>query len=327
MRIINIFFVTLLFAAIQIVAQSYSIVPQSSEPQKIFDGGFFTEGPAVDSEGNVYFSDQTFTSETNMEAGHIWKYSPKTRKTIIFRSPSGMSNGLEIDKEDNLFVCEGADYGGRRIIKTDLKTGKSKIVTAKFKGKSFNSPNDLVVDSKGQIYFTDPRYVGNEPIEQSCNGVFKIGKNDEVKLLIENISMPNGIALSPDERKLYVGCNDEGDQYDNPKHLLEGMFVAEYNIASSGEVEFSKKLIEFKSDAGPDGITIDSKGNLYVAVRDEANPFIGIYNPEGDLIDKINLPEVPSNVTFGKGKWKNVLYITAGGNLYKIKLNSMGIVK
>lgn len=301
------------------------IVPADSKIQKVFSGGFFTEGPAPSSNGDIYFTDLTFTSETNMEAGHIWKYSPSSGKTILYRSPSGMANGLFINPKDILFTCEGADYGGRRITKTDLKTGKSFIVAAMFNGKPFNSPNDLVIDSKGQIYFTDPRYAGHEPIEQNCMGVYKIDENGNVKLLIDNISMPNGIALSPDEKKLYVACNDESSPDDNSQNLLMGVFIAEYEISSSGEIKFIRKIIEFQNGAGPDGIMVDSEGNIYAAVRDEANPFVGIYNRDGSLIEKIKLPEVPSNITFGKNKWKNYLFVTAGGSLYKIKLNSSGL--
>lgn len=301
------------------------IVPANSKIQKVFNDGFFTEGPAPSSNGDIYFTDLTFTSETNMEAGHIWKYSPSSGNTILYRSPSGMANGLYINDKDILYTCEGADYGARRITKTDLKTGKSFIVTVLFNSKLFNSPNDLVIDSRGQIYFTDPRYAGHEPIEQHCMGVYKIDESGNVKLLIENISMPNGIALSPDEKKLFVVCNDENDPNDNPKKLLKGMFIAEYSISGDDGVSFNRKLIEFEKDAGPDGIAVDSEGNIYAAVRDEANPFIGIYDPDGKLIDKVKLPEVPSNITFGRSKWKNYLFITAGGSLYKIKLNAVGL--
>lgn len=302
-----------------------SIIPVNAKVQKIFDGGFFTEGPAPTFDGNVYFSDITFTSQRPKERGHIWKYSSKTGRTIIYRSPSGMTNGLEVDNHNNLFACEGGDFGGRRITKTDSKTGKSQIIAAVYNGKPFNSPNDLVVDSKERIYFTDPRYVGSEQIEQSVMGVYRIESNGDVKLIIGDISMPNGIALSPKEDKLYVGCNDESDSQNNPKNLMKGMFVAEYQLSSTGEVKFIRKLVNYESDIGPDGLTVDSNGNLYVAVRDEQNPYIGIYNPDGKILATISMPEVPSNVAFGKGKEKNCLYITAGGSLYRIRLLSQGM--
>ncbi|MCF8265171.1 MAG: SMP-30/gluconolactonase/LRE family protein, partial [Melioribacteraceae bacterium] len=174
----------------------------------LFDGGFFTEGPTVDSKGNVYFTDLTFTSETGNEPGHIWKYNPQTNETKIYRSPGNMANGMII-KNDTLFICEGADTGGRRIIKTELSTGKSYILADEFNGKRFNSPNDLTMTEDGIIYFTDPRYAGDEIIEQPVNGVYRLIPNGKVELIIDKISMPNGIAVTPDNKKLYVGCNDE----------------------------------------------------------------------------------------------------------------------
>jgi gluconolactonase len=98
-----------------------------------------------------------------------------------------------------------------------------------------------------------------------------------------------------------------------------------YTNCSNGEVKFIRKLVNYEAKIGPDGLTVDSNGNLYVAVRDEQNPYIGIYNSDGEIIATISMPEVPSNVAFGKGKEKNCLYITAGGSLYRIKLLSQGM--
>src|SRR6266545_3919022 len=122
-------------------------VPDDAKLEKIFDGGLvLTEGVAVASDGMVYFSDITFTHVSRekklpVEAGHIWKLDPKTLKATIFRSPSGMSNGLKFDAEGNLLAAEGADFGGRRVTRTDMKTGKSYILAATFEGKPLNSPN------------------------------------------------------------------------------------------------------------------------------------------------------------------------------------------
>src|SRR5438105_1563535 len=133
--------------------------------------GFAAEGVAVAPDGMVYFSDITFTHVSRaekkpIEAGHIWKFDPTTGKATIFRSPSGMSNGLKFDADGNLLAAEGADFGGRRVTRTDMKTGKSYILAGLFENKPFNSPNDMSLDEKGRIYFSDPRYVGHEPIEQ-----------------------------------------------------------------------------------------------------------------------------------------------------------------
>lgn len=298
------------------------ITNEESKLIKLFDGGFFTEGPAYGSDGDVYFSDLTFTSETNMQAGIIWKYDSQSEKTIVYRSPSGMANGIEFDKFGNMIVCEGADFGGRRITSTDLYTRKAKILSALYNEVSYNSPNDLVLDSQNRIYFTDPRYTGYEKIEQPCFGVYRLDQDGTVTLLISDIPMPNGIALSPNEDKLYIGCNYEGDP---EKGIKPANYILIYDLDYSGEISNGKKFINYPDNYGPDGITVDQNGNLYVALRDEANPGIYIYNPNAQLIDKIPLSEVPSNLVFGNGEDKNYLFITAGGSLYKIKVLSQGI--
>src|SRR6202171_411897 len=156
------------------------IVPADAQLERVFDGGVvLTEGVAVAPDGMVYFSDITFThvnreKKLPIEAGHIWKFNPKTGKATIFRSPSGMSNGIKFDAEGNMIVAEGADYGGRRVIKTDMKTGKSYIIAASFEGRRFNSPNDIAIDEKGRIYFSDPRYLGHEPIFQDGVAVYRL---------------------------------------------------------------------------------------------------------------------------------------------------------
>ncbi len=300
-------------------AQCGCIDDMKNDPSKysdrielIFDGGFFTEGPAVDSKGDVYFTDLTFTSETGNEPGHIWKYSPSTNRTSIYRSPSNMANGMII-KNDTLYTCEGADTGGRRLIKTDLSTCKSFILTDNFNGKPYNSPNDLTITDDGTIYFTDPRYAGDERIEQPVNGVYRLDVSGHVELIIDNISMPNGITVTTDNKKLYVGCNDENAGEDNPN------FIAEYLIDEKGQVTFNNYIAKFLPPTGPDGIKIDKDGFIYAALHDLYRPGVYVYTPEGVLIEKVILPEDPSNLIFADESQKT-LYVTAGGNLYKVSM-------
>lgn len=301
---------------------NHKVTSEDPKLTKLFDGGFFTEGPTYGPDGNVYFSDLTFTSETNMQAGILWKYDSASGNTSVYRSPSGMANGIDFDNFGNMIVCEGADFGGRKITSTDLTTGKAKILTALYNGIPYNSPNDLVIDSRNRIYFTDPRYSGYESIDQPYFGVYRLDADGTVTLLIEDIPMPNGIELSPDEDKLYLGCNFEGN-YEKGINPETSIFI--YDLDKNGNVSNGKIFINYPDEFGPDGMTVDQNGNLYVALRDEANPGIYIYNPNAEIIDKISMPEVPSNVTFGKGKDKNYLFITAGGSLYKIKVLSEGI--
>src|SRR5215213_11517658 len=127
------------------------VVPPDAKLEMLFDGGLvLTEGVAVAPDGMVYFSDITFThvsreAKAPVEAGHIWKYDPKTGKASVFRSPSGMSNGLKFDADGHLLAAEGADYGGRRVTRTDMKTGKSYVVAGLYDGKPLNSPNDITL--------------------------------------------------------------------------------------------------------------------------------------------------------------------------------------
>lgn len=315
------------------------IVPADAKVVKIFDAGLvLTEGVAVAPDGMVYFSDITFTHVARelkqpIEAGHIWKYDPNTGKSTIFRSPSGMSNGLKFDANGDLLAAEGADHGGRRVTRTDMKTGKTYIVAALYEGRPFNSPNDITIDEKGRIYFSDPRYLGHEPIDQPIMAVYRIDTDGSVHRIITDAGKPNGVAISPDQKTLYVVSNDNGmtgigripkdnDGKDAP--LRKGaMALHAYDLAADGSAKFRKTLVDYAPQDGPDGLVVDSKGNLYVAVRDETKPGIGIYSPDGKEIGYIKT-ELPTNVGFGRGKEANVLYITAGKSLYKIKVNAEG---
>ena len=156
-----------------------------------------------------------------------------------------------------------------------------------------------------QIHDMAPR--GDSP--QPVRGVYRLDTDGHVTLLLDSISMPNGLTLSPDETKLYVGCFDE---------QTPDMNVKAFQLFSDGSVRFEQTLIEFTPPAGPDGITVDSDGCIYVAVRDDADPGVGVYSPDGLLLDWIATPEVPSNVSFGRPPGDSILYVTAGRGLYRI---------
>ena len=311
------------------------IVPPGAKLETLFDGGLvLTEGVAVAPDGMVYFSDITFTHfskgmKQSVEAGHIWKFDPKTGKTAIFRSPSGMSNGLKFDADGNLLAAEGADYGGRRVTRTDMKTGKTYIVAGLFDGKPLNSPNDITLDEKGRIYFSDPRYLGHEPIDQPVQAVYRIDTDGTIHRIITDAGKPNGVAISPDQKTLYVVSNDNGTtgigRLDEQKEPTKKgpMTLMAYDLAADGTAKFRKVLVDYAPQDGPDGLTVDADGNLYVAVRAENRPGICVYSPEGKELAYI-ATEVPTNVGFGRGDSASVLYITAGKSLYRIKLNAEG---
>jgi gluconolactonase len=309
------------------------IVPPGAKLEEIFDRGLvLTEGVAVAPDGMVYFSDITFSNASKekrgvLEAGHIWKYNPKTGKTTIFRSPSGMSNGIKFDANGDMIVAEGADYGGRRVIRTDMKTGKSYIIAGMYAGRPFNAPNDIAIDEKGRIYFSDPRYLGHEPIEQPVMAVYRIDPDGSIHRVITDANVPNGLAISPDQKTLYVGVNDAGttglERIGDAKLRPGRMQLLAYDLLPDGSAKFRKVLVDYAPQDGPDGLTCDVEGNLYVAVRDKTRPGICVYSPEGAELAYIKT-EIPTNVGFGRGKDANLLYITAGKSVYRIRLNRAG---
>ena len=299
-----------------------SILPPGSKLELLFTGGVLTEGPAAALDGQIYFSDITFTPVSNMQAGHIMKFDPKTGKTIVYRSPSGMSNGIKFDAQGRMIVAEGADYGGRRITRTDMTTGKSEILAALFEGKPLNSPNDIAIDLKGRIYFSDPRYVGSEPVEQPFQAVYRIDPDRSLHRIITDAGKANGVAVSPDQKTLYVVSNDNGttSMFRIPEGtpLLKGrMALLAYDLNPDGTAKFRKIFQDYSPEDGPDGLVTDAEGNLYVAVRAVSRPGIYIYSPDGKELARVPTPVLPTNVGWGRGAESKTLFITAGGNLYR----------
>lgn len=318
------------------------IIPQNARPEKIFEGKYLTEGVSVAPDGQVYFSEITFSHLSRdkngaIEAGYIWRFDPKTEKTTIFRSPSGMSNGLKFDAAGNLIAAEGADYGGRRVTRTDMKTGQAKIIAGMYEGRPFNAPNDITIDLKGRIYFSDPRYLGHEPIEQPVVGVYRIDPDGRITRIITDAGKANGVCVSPDQKTLYVVSNENGSTgmerltkgvNDPPEKVAPPMrkglmALLAYDLAADGTAKYRQTLVDYAPEDGPDGLVVDTAGNLYVAVRDEKRPGIYVYSPAGKELGYLKT-ELPTNVGFGRGDDANLLYITAGTSLFRVRLNCWG---
>ena len=308
---------------------SPDVLPSGSKLEQLFTGGVLSEGAAAAPDGTIYFSDITFTAISGMQAGHIMKFDPKTGKTSVFRSPSGMSNGIKFDAQGRMVVAEGSDYGGRRVTRTDMKTGKSEILAALFEGRPLNSPNDITIDLKGRIYFSDPRYLGYEPVDQPFNAVYRIDPDRSLHRIITDAGKANGVAVSPDQKTLYVVSNDNGTtgmfRIPDGTPVLKGrMALLAYDLNADGTAKFRKVLIDYAPEDGPDGLVTDAEGNLYVAVRAVSRPGIYVYSPEGKELARIPTSLLPTNVGFGRGDDSKTLYVTAGGNLYRIKMNKAG---
>jgi gluconolactonase len=282
----------------------------------LFEGGFFTEGPAMGPDGLLYFSDITFTAGSGMQAGHIWRHDHRSGTTEIFRSPSGMSNGLMFDQGGRLIAALGADFGGRAVVRTDMETGRSEILAGLYEGRSLNAPNDVALDEQGRIYFTDPRYVGHEPVEQPVMGVYRIDVDGSVTRIIDEAGRPNGILVSPDQMTLYVASIEP------PAWAGLNVLLA-YDLGPDGSVSNGRVLIDFRPDMGSDGMAIDVEGNLYLT-RPAAEPGVYVYSRAGEELAFLRTPAPPTNAAFGRGEYSTTLFITAGGSVYSVRTTAEG---
>ena len=296
--------------------------------------GGLTEGAAVAPDGSIYFSD----IPNGADKGLIVRFDPKTKKTTVFTDDSRKSNGLMFDAKGFLISCEGSDDGGRAVSRWDVKTGKREVIADKYMGKRFNAPNDVAIDLKGRIYFTDPRYLGDEPRELEHRAVYRINTDRSVVDVTHDCEKPNGIALSADMKTLYVVDHNNGtDKIDPaaPPPKKGAMKLYAFSLGPDGLVSGPRKtLIDFGEEDGIDGMTIDAKGNLYLTVRSLKRPGVQVTDPTGKEIAFIptgpsqpgaEKPNgLPSNVDFGIGDESNMLYITIDLSLYRIRLKAEG---
>jgi gluconolactonase len=252
----------------------------------------FTEGPATDSAGNVFFTDQP-----NNE---IWKYTDG--KLSLFLKNAGRSNGTYFDKQGNLVTCADEHHELWSI----APNGKITVLLKPGEGLVLNGPNDLWIDPHGGIYFTDPFYARSYQTNQSPENpsqnvyYFRLGKAPVV--VCEDLKKPNGIIGTPDGKYLYVSDIAAGKTY-------------RYNIRSNGHIDNKTVFVE----QGSDGMTLDEQGNVYLTGKG-----VTIYNAAGKQVKHINVPEEwTGNVTFG-GRERNLLFITASHGVYTLKMNVKG---
>lgn len=264
------------------------------EPKRVQTGFSFTEGPASDDMGNVYFTD------IPNEKIHIHRIDG-TLDT--FMESSAKCNGLMFDPNGDLWACQG-DEG--RIIRIDLTTKKIEPVAAEFGGGPFLSTNDLVLDAHGGAYFTDPAY-WRHPDAKVDEGVYYVNAQGKITRLFEGLPRPNGILLSPDGSTLYL--------------LPAGMKrLLHSEVSGPGKVTPLKELAELPS--GGDGLTCDTDGNLYLTQPRKKS--VLVVTPAGKIVQTIKFPERPSNIAFG-GPDLGTLYVTAQTSLYELPVNRRGI--
>jgi gluconolactonase len=295
-----------------LLALSLSVPPElpyvapGAKLEKLWSEGEFAEGPAEGPDGCVYFSDI---------GNRIMKYDPKTEKTTEYRKPSGRSNGLKFDSQGRLIACEGANTGGGRRISITEKDGTVKTLADKYDGKRFNSPNDLTLDAKGRIYFSDPRYVGAEKRELDHESVYRIDPDGKLTRVIKDVVRPNGLVISPDGKTLYV--SDFATDTKGSRALVA------YPLKEDGTVGARKVLYGFGKERGIDGMTVTADGTIVATAGKGDAGGIWFFSPEGKKLAFLKTPEDPNNCCFG-GSDKKTLYITAGKSLYRVKLTVAG---
>jgi len=289
-----------LFLCLGIVADTaiaQSLVAPGAEVVKLADGFVFTEGPTANSKGDVYFVD-----DPNCKI-HRWCITEK--KVSVFIEESAHANGMYFDKNDNLYVCEGGTGSVVRYTPDGTRT----VVANKFGARNFNKPNDLWIDPKGGIYFTDPVYgptfhnvQGGEHVYYILPDRSKIIRVIEVSGEQGDFVKPNGVIGTPDGKLLYVAD-------------INGRMVYRFNIQPDGTLTDKHPFAPVVTD----GMTIDEKGNIYMAGND-----VTVYSPEGKEIERIRVPERWSaNVCFGGADFKT-LFITASSGFYAVEMNVRG---
>ena len=281
--------------AITIKAQkSKKLLDKNAQIEKVGSDFVFTEGPAVAPDGRVFFTDQP------NDKIHIWD---EKKGISLYLEGTGRSNGMYFNAEGQLLAC--ADEKNQLVYFDEDK--KLQVIHEGFEEKHLNAPNDLWIDPKGCIYFTDPYYhrkwwvEGHKEIQET-RGVYYLSPNGKITRVIDDFETPNGLIGTPDGKTLYVAD-------------IQAKKIWKYTILSNGSL--TNKT--FFAPHGSDGMTIDNKGNVYLTSRK-----IWIYNPQGELIKELAPPESPSNVCFG-GRKRNILFITARTSVYTLQMKVKGV--
>jgi len=283
---------------------------------RITDDKIFTEGPAVNRVGEVYF--------TNIRMNKILKWDPLAKRLSVLSSSSNASNGLRFLMNGDLLACEGASG---RVVRVDVGSGEKTIIADRFKGKSLQAPNDLDYDSKGRVYFSS-RTGRLDPDQDNKRSVFRVDPGGQIHQLLTEpqVQMPNGVVVSPDDKTLYV-IETNAKENGNRKILA-------FDLRADGSIGNLRTVIDFYPGRSGDGMCIDAEGNLYVAaglhqLRNsletlDTRPGIHVISPGGELLAYRRTPEdTVTNCTFG-GEDLKTLYVTGGSYLMSASTNIPG---
>lgn len=287
------------FALDAISPQYWDLVDRSAKLETVATRFGFTEGPLWDPVGFLYVSDE--------EINKIFKVFPNGRKEDVIAL--GDPDGNTFDRQHRLIDCASV----LRAIIEVTPDGKYKILADRYEGKRFNSPNDVIVGPDGALYFTDPTLdlVAGEIQETPFQGVYRLDDKGSVRLLTKDLTQPNGLAFSPDGKHFYV---DDSQQRN----------IRVYEVASDASLANGRIFGEEpggKGDGVPDGMKVDTSGNLYVT----GPKGIWVWDAGGHHLGTIVMPEQPANLTWGDKDYRT-LYITATKSVYRLRMKSQGFV-
>ncbi|MGH2345861.1 MAG: SMP-30/gluconolactonase/LRE family protein [Chloroflexota bacterium] len=278
---------------------------QSARLDHLYDGCRWAEGPA-------YFPAGRYAVWSDIPNDRLLRWDETTGAVGVFRQPAGYSNGNTVDRSGRLVTCE---HGNRRVTRTE-HDGSITVIADRFEGKRFNSPNDVVVKSDGSIWFTDPAY-GIDSDYEGHRGESEIGachvyrvdpRSGACRVVADDFARPNGLAFSPDERRLYISDTGVGPTGNSLRHMRV------LDVTETGELSGGSVFAECTVGAF-DGFRLDDTGRIWTSAGDGVH----CYDPDGTLIGKVRVPEPVANVVFG-GPKRNRLFICATASLYAVLL-------
>ncbi|HEV8640546.1 MAG TPA: SMP-30/gluconolactonase/LRE family protein [Methylomirabilota bacterium] len=299
--------------SIQIVDQSFARYRLALAKVERLAAGFrWCEGP-------VWFGDGRSLLWSDIPNNRIMRWDEETSVASVFRKPSNFANGNTRDRQGRLLTCE---HGTRRVSRTEYD-GAITTVADRYEGKPLNSPNDIVCKSDGSIWFTDPPfgilgyYEGYVAKPELPTNVYRVdGKSGQITVVAGDINRPNGLAFSPDESKHYI--IEAG---------VSPRVIQAYDVADGGTRLTNKRKLLDAGPGTPDGMRCDVDGNLWVGwgMGQEGLDGVSIFNPDGRLIGRINLPERCANLCFG-GIYRNRLFMCGSTAIYSLYVNTQGAV-
>ncbi len=271
------------------------------------------------SEGPVWFGDGRFLLWSDIPNNRIMKWEESTGAVSVFRKPSNNSNGNTRDRQGRLITCE---HDARRVTRTEYD-GSITVIADSFDGKSLNSPNDVVCKTDGSLWFTDPPlgilgfYEGHRAKLELPTNVYRWdSKKRQLSVVAGDIKRPNGLAFSPDESKLYV-----------VEAGVSPRVIRGYDVVGGSKLTNGRTLIRAEDNGTPDGMRVDVDGNLWVGwgMGQEGLDGVSVFNPDGKLIGRIDLPERCGNVCFG-GLHRNRLFMCGSTSMYSLFVNAQGVL-